>query len=216
MTSKTATTRPPISVNFTPPYVKIGAMETTKEQWVSVPGFSRYEVSDRGRVRAVPYVDKRGNRRGMRYLRPAPIRGYRRLELVPDDGDPRGVFVHTLVLLGFVGEPEEDQQCRHLDGDPGNNHVGNLAWGTAQENADDRVRHGTLRQGERNHSTKLSATDIGKVRRRRRSGETYRSIAEDFDVSLQAIYYACRGRTWKNVDAATAPKVYRKKGIKSA
>lgn len=184
-------------------------MNETPERWAPVPGFSRYEASDQGRVRAVPYTDKRGNRRGMRMLRPVTTsRGYCTVGLVGDDGLTYHVFVHRLVLLAFVGPPATDQQCRHLDGKPPNNWLKNLRWGTAKENAEDRVRHGTAWLGA--SVRRLTDDDIRTVRRRRRAGETYRSISEDFDVSLQAVWYACRGRTYRTVKAPTAPRVYRR------
>ena len=36
------------------------------------------------------------------------------------DGATRA-YVHKLVLLAFVGPRPKGMQCRHLDGDPGNN-----------------------------------------------------------------------------------------------
>lgn len=33
-------------------------------------------------------------------------------------------------------------ETRHLDGDPGNNKVDNLVWGTIEENRRDTVKHG--------------------------------------------------------------------------
>ena len=51
--------------------------------------------------------------------------------------------VHRLVLLAFVGRPSrKGMVARHKDGDPANNRLGNLAWGTAQENWQDRKQHG--------------------------------------------------------------------------
>jgi len=42
------------------------------------------------------------------------------------DGEMRRV--DHLVLLAFVGPCPEGYECRHLDGDPANNHVDNLRW----------------------------------------------------------------------------------------
>jgi len=48
-------------------------------------------------------------------------------------------FVHRLVLLAFIGP--SDLQVRHLDGNPTNNNLSNLLYGTAKENAEDREFH---------------------------------------------------------------------------
>ncbi len=49
--------------------------------------------------------------------------------------------VHRLVLLAFKGRPKNHRQVRHLDGDPNNNQLENLVWGTGKENWRDRKRH---------------------------------------------------------------------------
>lgn len=54
--------------------------------------------------------------------------------------------VHTWVALTFLGPRPEGQEVRHLDGDPGNNTLGNLAYGTPSENRYDTVRHGRNKQ----------------------------------------------------------------------
>ena len=52
-------------------------------------------------------------------------------------------YVHRLVLEAFVGTcPDLHEGC-HRDGDPRNNTVVNLYWGTRSANNYDKVRHGT-------------------------------------------------------------------------
>jgi len=50
--------------------------------------------------------------------------------------------VHRLVLEAFVGPCPEGMECRHLDGDPSNNRLENLRWGTPAENTEDKRKHG--------------------------------------------------------------------------
>lgn len=49
----------------------------------------------------------------------------------------------VLVLETFVGPRPGDLLVRHLDGNPANDALENIAWGTASENQMDAVRHGT-------------------------------------------------------------------------
>ncbi len=57
-------------------------------------------------------------------------------------------YTHRLMAHAFLGpRPSEAHEVRHLDGNPRNNRVSNLAWGTRQENADDRRDHGRNRNG---------------------------------------------------------------------
>jgi HNH endonuclease len=58
---------------------------------------------------------------------------------------PTRKFVHRLVLEAFVGPCPTGLECRHLDGDPSNNRLDNLRWGTRLENVADTIRHGRRR-----------------------------------------------------------------------
>jgi hypothetical protein len=55
------------------------------------------------------------------------------------------------VLEAFVGPRPPGLECRHLDGNPANSVLANLAWGTHSENMQDRVRHGTHNKTRRTH-----------------------------------------------------------------
>lgn len=128
------------------------------EDWKPIPGYEdKYQVSDHGRVYALPRCGRDGRRLPGQFLKcDTTRRGYRRVGLVGTDGKQRKYGVHRLVLWAFTGENPPDLDTRHLDGNPANNrwapgatdaeiiaNGGNLAYGTRSENAYDRVRHGT-------------------------------------------------------------------------
>jgi hypothetical protein len=98
-----------------------------------------------------------------------PGRAYRFVNLTPPEGGRYKTFrVHRLVLLAFVGPCPEGMESRHLDGDPGNNRLDNLAWGTPEENREDNRRLGRYSGGRRNrmytHDDKtLSLTEWAKA-----------------------------------------------------
>lgn len=102
------------------------------ETWQPVPGMEdRYEVSDLGRVRHT------------RYLKPWVDRdGYQWITVRLDKETKRNFPVHHLVLKAFIGEPEPGQESRHHNDVSDDNRLENLAWGTRQDNADDRKRNG--------------------------------------------------------------------------
>lgn len=52
-------------------------------------------------------------------------------------------YVHRMIAEMFVPNSNSLPVVRHLDGNPANNTVWNLAWGTAKDNWEDAVRHGT-------------------------------------------------------------------------
>ena len=171
-------------------------MMTIEWKDLGLHGFPGYEVSNDGRVRRS--AGARGTTIG-REVRPhaVPRSGLLRLQLRVDGG-PKNVFVHRLVLFAFVGPCPPGMECRHLDGDPTNNHVENLRWGTHLENMRDRVRHGTAPDlvGGKNPNSKLTEDDVREIRRRVESGEKQRRIAEDYGLTPGAISAIKTRRSW--------------------
>lgn len=110
--------------------------------------------------------------------------------------------VHRLVLCAFVGSPPSpESHCRHLDGNPRNNRVENLVWGTGIENAKDKVLHGTQPYGEAVHTARLTQKQVRVIRELRRRHPGYSGmvafLARWMGVSQGAITDICTGRTWR-------------------
>lgn len=109
----------------------------SNEQWKSIEGFGRYEISDTGRIRSFTrWPEGRVLRRRIRAKD-----GYDEAHLRDSQGVISYLSVHRLVLETFVGPCPEGMEARHLDGDPNNNDLANLCWGTHLENMRDRARH---------------------------------------------------------------------------
>lgn len=127
-------------------------------QWKAIPGYEgSYEVSDDGQVRSVDRYVRNG--RGQGYLRfhRSRIRslysdksGYIRVTL-KRDGVARTHLVHHLVLEAFVGPKPVGKECRHLNGNPVDNRLENLVWGTSAENKFDTVSHGNHHAAKKTH-----------------------------------------------------------------
>lgn len=137
---------------------------TAAEQWRPVVGYEgHYEVSDEGRVRSLARIDPRGHRVRAKGIgrRPHP-RGYLQVTLTKH-GVCRTHKVHRLVLEGFVGPCPEGMESCHGNGVRSDNRAMNLRWGTPQDNADDRMSHGTqkgLAQTHCKRGHKLSAPNL--------------------------------------------------------
>jgi hypothetical protein len=108
--------------------------------------------------------------------------------------------VHRLVLEAFVGPCPPGYQCCHWDGDPGNNHLENLRWGTPKDNADDTLRHGRRAVGARVRA-KLTESQVLEIRRLSAGGCSARELAARFSVSSQNIALIVSRRTWKYLGA---------------
>ena len=120
------------------------------EEWRAIPGYAAYEVSDQGRVRSCkryrdPHILRPGNSGGRKLVA---------LMSTNPDGTVRqnSALIHSLLLLAFVGpRPADKPVIRHLDGNPSNNTLGNLIYGTHSENQADCIRHGRHYNASKTH-----------------------------------------------------------------
>lgn len=122
--------------------------QPTNERWLPVVGYEGlYEVSDRGNLRSLDRVVNCGygatrTMRGRRIGGKIHPQGYHYATLCKF-GDEQTVKIHRLVLAASVGPCPEGQLVRHLNGNPVDNWLENLAYGTPLENSEDQRRHGT-------------------------------------------------------------------------
>jgi hypothetical protein len=118
------------------------------ERWLPIPGWEgRYEASGLGRIRSLARVVRTAGGWSQSYrarvMRPnVRLDGRLRVTLCRD-GRNHYFLVHRLVLLAFVGPCPPGMEGCHNDGNPANNHAGNLRWDTHGENMLDCERHGT-------------------------------------------------------------------------
>lgn len=107
------------------------------------------------------------------------------------------IYIHRTVCELFNGPALPGQECRHLDGNNQNNDASNLKWGTASENARDKIQHGTHGAGERNSMAKLTKEQVQEIRTRVANGESQISMCSIFNVSPMTISRAVRKESWK-------------------
>ena len=105
-----------------------------------------------------------------------------------------------MVLSAFVGLRAAKMQCRHLDGDPTNNGLYNLAWGTSAENSSDTIRHGRSNTGERNGRSALTAhTVMHEILPALERGESQSSIGKRVGISQEAVCNINTGKKWSHL-----------------
>lgn len=173
-------------------------MEIT-EIWrpVTVPEFEDlYEVSNLGRVRSLPRENGYRPVKG-RVLKPGHHGpGYKSVVL-SGGGIRHSALIHQLVMRAFVGEPEEGQEVRHLNGQRDDNRLENLAWGTSAENEEDKRLHGNITCGEKNSMAKLTQRQVEEIRRRYADGgESQRTLAAVYGCTQGTISRLVTGVRW--------------------
>lgn len=114
-------------------------------------------------------------------------------------GEKRGksLHVHSLVLQSFAGDPPPGCECLHIDGNPANNRLENLRWGTRLENVRDSITHGTVARGERNGTAKLNAEAVSAIRSAYAGGGvSLLELGRQFGVSATAVQHVVTFKTW--------------------
>lgn len=106
-------------------------------------------------------------------------------------------FVHRLIAAVFLGSCPEGLQIRHLDGNPQNNKIKNLRYGTPKENAEDRHKHGRTNRGEDKWCATLTATQVIKIRKLYDNGTPVREIAKNYSATLSAVSQAAYRSSWR-------------------
>jgi hypothetical protein len=91
---------------------------------------------------------------------------------------------------------------RHLDGHNTNDRLDNLAWGTASENQQDAVRHGTQSglkvRGESTPNHKITEADVIEIRRLAGT-MPQRAIGELVGLTQTTVGQIIRRQAWKHV-----------------
>lgn len=156
----------------------------------SIRGFPFYTINERGEVFSAPRLGTRGGKLNSQKDKG----GYLYVRLYNGTGIWSNRPIHQLVLETFVGLCLKGMVCRHLDGNPQNNSLNNLRWGTPGENNLDTVRHGNHAGG----NYKLSWKIVKAIRELHRRGTpvTQARLAEYFGIKQPTISNVIRGLSW--------------------
>ena len=183
--------------------------ECIAEEWRPIEGFEGlYEVSNTGRVKS---LEKRVSNNGGIQYRPERIlrqnvqrnREGRHLVILCKEGKTFSKAVSRLVASAFIPNPENKPCVDHIDTNPQNNHVSNLRWVTAHENAMNpltrvhnslsKMGHPCYRKGplSEEHKKKISDAHKGK------------KWSDEYRAKIMA--------TWTNERRENASRVFRER-----
>ena len=175
------------------------------EVWKDIDGYEGlYQVSNLGRVRSLNCYVPRRNRWGgitQMYKNGVILASTRENESryltvsLYKNGKRHLKYVHRLVAIAFVENPNEYQEVNHIDEDKLNNEACNLEWCDRTYNAN----YGKLKnhfRGSKNPSCKLTESDVKEIRELISKGISDLEISEKFNVCRDTIGYIRRGQTW--------------------
>lgn len=101
------------------------------EIWKDIKGYEGlYQVSNKGRVKSLNY--RRIGKEGILKGRPDKD-GYLRIGLYKNKKQ-KPFYIHRLVAIAFLPNPNNLPQVNHKDENKENNHVENLEWCTSEYN----------------------------------------------------------------------------------
>lgn len=90
------------------------------EIFKDIKGYPNYQISNKGRV---------WNVRTQRMLKPSKKEnGYYQINLVAINGKRKKEYIHRLIALTFIDNPNNYPEVNHIDRDRGNNVLENLEW----------------------------------------------------------------------------------------
>jgi hypothetical protein len=177
------------------------AADNSTVEYRDVPGFPGYRVGSDGSVWSCRQPSSAGSKVTERWRRlktwthkkRGPGRTYLCLDLTRD-GIRHSFLVHRLILEAFVGPRPGGAECRHLDGDPLNNAINNLCWGTNAENAADTRRLGR-------YSVKLTEGQVREIRARYAAGGILqRELAALYGTTRMNVSSIINRASWRHLD----------------
>jgi len=180
-----------------------------EEEWRPVKGFEdRYRISNYGNVetltREVIEYRRIYIRKGKILNKYYNEEGYYRVKLYRGDGTFKNVSVHRLVCEAFLHNPNNYAEINHRDGNPFNNHVGNLEFCSKEQNVKHAYDTGLKKlenyTGEGNACSKLTKDQVLAIREEYSTGTTSHSkLAKKYNVVTGNIYSIIKRNTWKYV-----------------
>ena len=109
-------------------------------------------------------------------------------------------FVHRLVALAFIPNPDNLPFVNHKDCDPTNNHVSNLEWCTAKQNSIHAYQKGRWtppnQAGGKNANSKLTEANVVEIRAMYTEVKNCSEIARRFKVNPKTINMIINGKRW--------------------
>ena len=169
------------------------------EIWKDIPGYAgKYQASTLGRIKSLERkVPSKNHYTGQPFMRTIPERLLKpgrfcksgHLSVVLGRGE-NSKPVHQIIMTTFVGDTPNGMEILHINGNPTDNRLSNLRFGTRTENILDVYRQGGKWR-------KLYIDDVEAIRFGLYCGIQGSELAKMFDVSQSTISAIKHGRIYE-------------------
>lgn len=184
--------------------VRVFSME--QEIWKDVVGYEGlYKVSNYSKVKSLDKYVKYCNGKTRFYssciLRPGNSHGYYTVSLTKKK-IKKSHHIQILCLEAFICIRPFGMFGLHNDGNPSNNYIENLRWGTRSDNSKDAIKHGTFNfgKGENHQLSKLKEKQVIEIKKHLLEAKlNQREIAELFNIKSKQISKIKTGVRWGHV-----------------
>ncbi len=173
----------------------IKELENTNEIWIKIPFLEdyyggEYFVSNKGRIK---------NKKGIRKFQEDKY-GYFRLSFRNKKNRiTKQFFVHRIVGLCFIDNPQNKPMINHKDLDKKNNYVENLEWCNNSENIKHAYKNGVLCQsGSKNNASVLNEKQVIEIYNLKGKME-HLKIAEIYGVARTTVTQIMCKINWKHI-----------------
>lgn len=179
-----------------------------RETWRSVPDYEGiYEISNLGRIKSLDRscTDKRGRKYflyGKLMKQKTTSFNYQTISL-SKTSKSKDFFIHKLVALAFIPNPENKKEVNHINGIKSDNTVFNLEWCTRSENNRHAIDTGLLvaQRGVDRYNSKLTEEQVIRIKKAYKKNPKLhqKKLAEEMGICRKALNSIVKGHTWKHI-----------------
>lgn len=172
------------------------------EIWKPVIEYEKfYSVSSSGRIRRE--IEGRGLCKLGKIIKPirkSYFRGYSRITLCMN-GIKKQYSVHGIVASAFIGKRPQYHVINHKDGNKSNNCFENLEYVTPSQNQfhSYQILNRFRCKGSEHGLSKLKEFQVIEIREKFNKGDTHKSLAIEYGMSIYTIGAITRRQLWKHI-----------------
>lgn len=167
-----------------------------KEIWADVPGYgNKYKISSYGKIvsKERTVICRIRNKKYVRNIKEKTLKqfnnsaGYMQTNIVEESGIEKKVYIHRLVAISFLPNPNNLTDVNHKNGDKSNNSVENLEWVSHREN----IVHSIDKLGHKptgRHSRRILEITTNTI------FSSVKEAAKTYSVAASYIYSQINGR----------------------